>query len=207
MRYLLIDTSTERGLVAWMEDDNILGAKFLPKGLQNSKYLFPYLEEMKPDLTSLDFIAVGIGPGSYTGIRVGVMTGKSLAFGAKIPVVGVSSLIGFVPQEDQPFTAIIDAKIGGAYVLEGVKKDGKVEFSGVPSVKPLEEISTKHILITPNKTVLEKKITGAQLEERDPCISTLAQEAQANFKNKLFDFDLLYLRKTQAEIEKEAAGN
>ena len=105
---LLIETSTERSLIALFRDLDPLDIRELPFGLQNSKHLLPEIKSLferaglKP--ADLDLIVAGIGPGSYTGIRVGAMTAKAMAFALNIPVIGISSLEGFIAPEAMPLS-------------------------------------------------------------------------------------------------------
>jgi tRNA threonylcarbamoyladenosine biosynthesis protein TsaB len=67
--------------------------------------------------SDLKAIAVAQGPGSYTGIRVGAAAGKGLAYFKSIPLVGYCSLEGFISEKEGRFASVIDAGIGGSYVL------------------------------------------------------------------------------------------
>jgi len=64
-----------------------------------------------------DCIAVGTGPGSYTGIRVGAALAKALAFGWQIPIFGFCSLVAFAPDASQ-WAVLADARTGGFYTLD-----------------------------------------------------------------------------------------
>ena len=219
MLSLLIETSTERGCIAILRDQELVCFKELPFGLTNSQHLLPEIEKMlkTSGITprQLQFITAGIGPGSYTGIRVGVMVAKAFAYALKIPLVGVSSLEGFVPSSIGNYAAIIDAKIGGVYLLLGQKTLEGTQLISPPQLIPLDQLKTKlssiEILVTPNSSVIRPKIEklGSWLWEEkgvDPVQMTrsaLKKKATGDISldGKL---ELLYLRKTQAEIEKES---
>jgi tRNA threonylcarbamoyladenosine biosynthesis protein TsaB len=119
MLSLIIDTTTERGLIAFAKDFEVIKDIELPFGLQNSKYALPLIRDTLLELdlktTHLTEVICGIGPGSYTGIRVGASIAMSLSFALSIPLFGVSSLQAFEPKDDSPYVALIDAKMGGAY--------------------------------------------------------------------------------------------
>ncbi len=106
MLTLLIETSTERGLIALFDETTALFQVDLPFGYNNSKYLLPMLkQELKESSHTLDqiaLVAVGIGPGSYTGIRIGATVAKTLSFAQKLPLIGICSLEGFIPNRDGP---------------------------------------------------------------------------------------------------------
>jgi tRNA threonylcarbamoyladenosine biosynthesis protein TsaB len=90
MTALLIDTSQEVTLLALLKEEKIIFWHTPVHGKELSKYLLPALQECIP-LKDLDYIAVGSGPGSYTGTRIGVAVAKSLAFAIQIPLLDFSS--------------------------------------------------------------------------------------------------------------------
>ena len=96
MKILGIDTSTPIGSVALIDDENIVAEHTLNIVQAHSSRLMPAIDtvlkwgEITPH--ELDGCAVGIGPGSFTGIRIGVATAKSLCYAADKPIVGVSTL-------------------------------------------------------------------------------------------------------------------
>lgn len=215
---LIIETSTERGVIGIAQDGKVIYQKELPFGYQNSTYLMPLLEEalnnIKLSPNSLKAVAVGIGPGSYTGIRVGVAAAKGFAFSLKLPLIGISSLFGFIPLEEGAFAAVIDAKIGGAYFLRGHKSENKIIYYSDPAVIALshlkEAIKDCRWLVSPNSQALQSKVElapGQHWQDRGPSLEQLALLAQEKFENKDFSLnaktDILYLRKTQAELEKQ----
>ncbi|GAX88796.1 tRNA (adenosine(37)-N6)-threonylcarbamoyltransferase complex dimerization subunit type 1 TsaB [Effusibacillus lacus] len=98
MPYLAIDTATQALTVAVGEPDLLLAEASVVVKKNHSNRLMPLIESL---LASLDLqpdelkgIVVGHGPGSYTGVRIGVTTGKMMAWTLKVPLVGVSSLNG-----------------------------------------------------------------------------------------------------------------
>src|SRR5262245_51524685 len=101
MRTLILDTATERGVAAFIENGKERFSIELPFGLQNSHHLLPELERAMNENAitweQIELIGVGIGPGSYTGIRIGTMVAKTLAYSFKIPLVGICTLDGFLP--------------------------------------------------------------------------------------------------------------
>lgn len=221
MLILLIDTSTERGLVALLENTSVLQKQDLPFGYNNSKFLMPAVEQLLKEsntsMENINLIAATHGPGSYTGIRVGAITAKSLSFAKKIPLVGVCSLEGFIPTCEGPFLSLIDAKIGGAYILKGNKKRDFIEFTGAPVACPIDRLEPYlkkvSVIVTPNAEGVRKKVQEAyphiscRWEECCPNPQQLAKSSLEKFHSGKFsvngEMELLYLRKTQAEIERE----
>jgi len=96
MRALAVDTSTATAGIA-VADENGLLAEFLLKDKKtHSQKLVPMmkevLESLKLDLSDIDVFAAVTGPGSFTGLRIGVTTIKTTAYALKKPVVGIPSL-------------------------------------------------------------------------------------------------------------------
>ena len=96
MKILGIDTSTPIGSVALIDDDNLVAEHTLNIVQAHSSRLMPAIDTVLKwsDITveDLDGCAVGIGPGSFTGIRIGVATIKSVCYAVDKPIVGVSTL-------------------------------------------------------------------------------------------------------------------
>ncbi|MDY3282420.1 tRNA (adenosine(37)-N6)-threonylcarbamoyltransferase complex dimerization subunit type 1 TsaB [Dysosmobacter sp.] len=96
MRILALETSAKACSAAVTEDGRVLASAFQCTGLTHSRTLMPMVEAMLKNaeltLGDCDAIAVANGPGSFTGIRIGVSAAKGLAFSAEKPAVGVSTL-------------------------------------------------------------------------------------------------------------------
>lgn len=222
MRILLIETSTERGLLSIIENDKIISTINLPFGLNQSKFLMIELERLiHPSSLGearFDCIAVGIGPGSYTGIRIGVSVAKALSFAWGIPLIGVCSLMGFVPQEENKiFAGLIDAKIGGVYLIKGIKQQNQISFLSEPKVVELENLESLlkdvEIIVAPTTAQIQKKIQAlyphlsCEWKEQNPSPEALVPVIKEKYEKKEWSMnsslELLYLRKTEAEREKE----
>lgn len=207
---LLIDTSSSRAIVSLNKFDYSLGHINLHGEKDLSSSLFPSIETLleKNDLSpkDLSFIAVGTGPGAFTGIRVGASSAKSIAYALNIPLIGFCSLKCVIPPHNGSFFSILDAKSGGIYILEGEKSQHTVLYRQSPALIPLEKISlhlTKnHYLVSPNMDLLEKKLINLVVAEKcfgaypDPV--HLAKLTYLKYSNKNFTLSdklqLLYLR-------------
>ncbi len=117
MKLLAIDTSTLNLSLAVSSDEKILRYRNYPLGRVLSSAIIPSIKTILKmsdiPLDSLDGFAIGLGPGSFTGLRVGLATVKALAFAMKKPMVGVSSLdvLALSVREDNiSVCSICDAK-------------------------------------------------------------------------------------------------
>jgi len=91
-----IETSTEVCSVALCKDNEVIALKENKEGLNHAKlvtiFVEALLEEAKLDIKEIDAISISKGPGSYTGLRIGVSTAKGLCYGAQIPMIGINTL-------------------------------------------------------------------------------------------------------------------
>ena len=129
MKILAFDTSTE-----WCSAALILGGEARTRavhaGQKHSELLLPMVTELLDEaglsLRELDLIAFGQGPGSFTGLRIACAVTQGLAFGAGLPVVGVSTLESIAEQTgaDRVVT-VLDARMAevywAAYEREGTR--------------------------------------------------------------------------------------
>lgn len=96
MRILAIDTSNQTLTIAVCEEKKIMGQYTITVKRNHSLTLMPAITQLVNDVglkpNEFDRIVVAQGPGSYTGLRIGVTTAKTLAYTLKIELVGVSSL-------------------------------------------------------------------------------------------------------------------
>lgn len=123
MNYLAIDASTEACSVALQVNGKVYSRYDLcPQS--HSLQLLPMVDEVLKEasikLAQCDGLIFGRGPGSFTGVRIGVGVAQGLAFAAGLPVVGVSSLqamaqLAFAKQQQTQVFAVIDARMNEVY--------------------------------------------------------------------------------------------
>ncbi len=116
-KILAIDTSDKICSVAISDDNKIVAKRAVGNKLSHSETLMPFIEsafnEALFGIDEVDYIFVVDGPGSFTGIRIGVATAKALAHFKKIPIVTVKSLdviASLVEREDTVIVPLIDAR-------------------------------------------------------------------------------------------------
>jgi len=123
MNTLAIDTSTYLGSVAVLVDGEVRAELSAWVRARHGEVLLPHVEQALTlaglGIGDVDLLAVGLGPGSFTGVRIGVATVKGLAIGRSLPVVGVVSLRvlarGLGPFGG-PLCPVVDAHKGEVYV-------------------------------------------------------------------------------------------
>src|SRR5687768_14575936 len=126
MTVLAIDTSTARGTVALLHDGAFLLDEVFTADRSQSSALFPILEKARTLAPKLDVIAIGLGPGSYAGVRIAIATalGLSCATGAKL--VGLASVAALETTATR-YVAIGDARRETFYftrVEDGICTEG-----------------------------------------------------------------------------------
>jgi len=119
MKLLVLDTSTEYCSAALWLDGRILAFRVLAEQ-RHSSLLLPMIEELLRDagltLRQLDGIGYGAGPGSFTGLRIACAVTQGLAFGADLPVVGVSTLESIAEQTGaERVLTVLDARMAEVY--------------------------------------------------------------------------------------------
>lgn len=124
MKILAVDTSSKICAVAILEDNKVIDEIKLDNGKTHSENLMPIIKEIldKNNLTlkDMNLIAVSVGPGSFTGIRIGIATIKPMAEVYNLPVASVTSLETLarnIENKEKDFTIIslIDARNNQVY--------------------------------------------------------------------------------------------
>jgi len=128
MRILALETSTEYCSVALWQDGNIASRCELV-GQKHSEVLIAMLDELLRGegvkLAQMDGIAFGMGPGSFTGVRIACGVAQGLALGADLNVVGVCTLQALAQASGHDkVIAAIDARMGEIYLAVYEKRDG-----------------------------------------------------------------------------------
>lgn len=142
---LAIDTSTENCSVALQIGDKVISRE-MESPREHSQRLLPFVQEVLKEadtqLSEVNGLVVGVGPGSFTGVRIGVSIAQGLAFGADLPVQGVSSLDamaieGVRKHPTDWVISAIDARMGEIY-WRIYKRNGEqlTTFAGAQVNKP-----------------------------------------------------------------------
>ena len=122
-RILLIETSTAQLSAALSEDGTITASRTCDEPRMQASLTAPFVKEILDEkglsVKDLDAVCVGKGPGSYTGLRVGVSTAKGLCFGAGLPLLSAGTLdvlvqeahrLGVVPEGCKYIVPMVDAR-------------------------------------------------------------------------------------------------
>ncbi|WP_308578135.1 tRNA (adenosine(37)-N6)-threonylcarbamoyltransferase complex dimerization subunit type 1 TsaB [uncultured Parvimonas sp.] len=116
MKILAIDTSTTHSSCAVMEDDFVVGDFSISQSMSHNEILLVMVDEMlkklNMDIEEIDLFVAVTGPGSFTGIRIGVTTIKALAMSLNKPIVAVNTLeaLSFGVFSDKKKIPLIDAR-------------------------------------------------------------------------------------------------
>ena len=221
---LHIDTSTDVCSAALTNNGVVVEEKVSYEGHSHASLLGLYvadcLKSAKENGLSLDAVAVSSGPGSYTGLRIGVSVAKGLCFGLGIPLISIhtldlltSTVIRKHPVKDSLYCAMLDARRMEVYAaiydaeLNPVRKagadivteetyatwlnQGKVCFFGNGAAKCSQVITSPNALF---------------IEDIDPLAINMVALSEKAFTEKKFEdvayFEPFYLKEFQATIAK-----
>jgi tRNA threonylcarbamoyladenosine biosynthesis protein TsaB len=132
---LAFDTATGVATSALVRDGNVLGERS-SRAVRILEDVDDLLREAGVDRDALEGIAVGTGPGSYTGLRMGLVTARTLALALDVPVAGVSTL-----------AALAQGAPGALPLIDGRRSEVFALDEGVPVVLPATELK-----VEPGKT-------------------------------------------------------
>lgn len=151
---MIIDTSSEWCLVGLTDGTAVIEEEVFLHRNELSHSLLVSIEKVltKANVSKkeLKAIAVGIGPGSYTGTRLGVAVAKSLAFALGVPLKSFCSLLAFVPKREGSFTCALPTRGEEYFVARGSVIGSKLQVDSVGFEKEAEVLTT----FTPNLSLL-----------------------------------------------------
>lgn len=214
---LSVDSSAVTASVALTDGENVINNEFVNAGLTHSETLLPMIKRVLGDtkVSDLDAIAITAGPGSFTGVRIGVATVKGLAFEKNIPCISVSTLEAIAynfadeniivcavmdARRMQFYNALFEIKNGNAIRLcddraisitdlrEDLKKYDRVVIAGDGAKLCFDNINLDNCTLAPNDKMYQNGI-GVSRAAKD--------------KKKISASSLMpvYLRLSQAERE------
>lgn len=226
MIILHIETSTNVCSVAVSKDEELIFERMDNQGLNHAKLLSPFIQEALDTLKSksleLDAVSISEGPGSYTGLRIGVSTSKGLCYGYNIPLIAVSTLellaqsviLSNEVTDNQLLCPMIDARRMEVYTALYDKKmniNEEIEAKIIDENSYQDKLITNQILFFGNgadkcKDTIQH--TNARfLDDVVPLARNMIKLANQKYLNKEFVdtayFEPFYLKEFQATTPKK----
>jgi tRNA threonylcarbamoyladenosine biosynthesis protein TsaB len=178
MKILAIETSTEKGSLALLDGSTAVAHAVLPTHERHSAGIIPILDSLLGragwTLSELAAVGAGLGPGSFTGIRVGLAVARGLSFSLGIPLKGVGSFeaLAWGAGGEGRIAVLADARRGRIYCALYEKRGEEVSTLRPPACLPAEEAARLIVglrVLTPQRERL-RSVLGADvaLEEAWP---------------------------------------
>ena len=228
MKILSITSSSVICGVAILEDEKVIKEVNLNNGLTHSETLMPLIRQVLDDsnlsLQNIDLLAIDIGPGSFTGIRIGIATVKAFTDSLNIPCVGINSLEGLCLNVSFSgiICSLIDARRDNVYseILENI--DGNylirrnASFENIADLlQELKQINPEYSITfvgngaTKNKeTILKYLPNSSFIENNELYAKNIGILGYRNKSNPDYlKIEPLYLRKSEAEQKMEEKLN
>ena len=212
MRILGIETATRAASVAVIFDGKILAESFSESPQSFSETLMPQVEEViriSGAFDKLDAVAVSIGPGSFTGLRIGLATAKALAYAWGIEIIGVPTLPAMSYNfPNAKVLPLIDAQKNRAYC----QLFGNFQPLSELEIKPIDEAVAQagqldgEIFLCGDvlhkiKIPLPPNVRLAPPNLKMPRASSVAICAEALGKiDNVMNLEPLYVRRSEAEV-------
>lgn len=133
---LVIDTATDRSIVGLLDGEEILFQSYAQGATDHGRAVSDLVSQALANNPAPTQVVVGMGPGPFTGLRVGVSFAQTFALAREIPVIGICSLDAIVINEDN-YTVAIDARRKEIY---WARYEGGVRVEG-PAVNKPDEVS------------------------------------------------------------------
>ena len=224
MLILGIETATVQAGCAIGGHEGVLASAHSAKGKRHAENLTPAIEfictQADIELSDIGLVAVDVGPGLFTGLRVGVAAAKAIAFGLRVPMIAVSSLdlLAFpVRFSSRLIVTAIDARRGELYYAMYRQVPGGVQRLGEHQLGSPDDLASQ-LLASPDEILLVgdgairyqeafEGLAKVELVGRDQChpsAEALVQLAHARALREEFErpdaIEPIYLRRPDAEI-------
>ncbi|HHE37589.1 MAG TPA: tRNA (adenosine(37)-N6)-threonylcarbamoyltransferase complex dimerization subunit type 1 TsaB [Candidatus Cloacimonetes bacterium] len=224
MNILALNTSSTSGSIAVSKSSNISFISYLDINITHSERLMPMidlgLKQSKISIKEIDAIALANGPGSFTGIRIGLATAKGICLGRKIPLIPVNTLKLLASNlygNKYPILTFLDAKMNEVYAaLYSPQLD---EIIPPQNSKPevfLKKIKEKVTIIGDGFVKFKNLIEDSGVKS-NPALPHQNLALASNLISLIlklerfpeYDFEFIsnlepyYLRKSQAELVRE----
>jgi len=225
MRILAVDTSASVASVAVIEDGTILGEYSINNKKTHSQKLLPMINELLRNLElnigNIDYFAASSGPGSFTGLRIGITTIKTLAYSVNKQVIAVPTLDALannISPTEALICPIMDARNNQVYTALYASENGITknitEYMGIHVTDLCDIINGKNKKViflgdsvSIHKNLLKDKlqvpcdfVSASSLLQRGASVAEVAMKMLMESKQQSsFDMVPFYLRKSQAE--------
>jgi len=219
-----IETATVQAGCAIGGHEGVLASAHSSKGKRHAENLTPAIEficsQADIELSEIGLVAVDVGPGLFTGLRVGVATAKAIAFALRVPMIGVSSLdlLAFpVRFSNRLIVTAIDARRGELYYAFYRQVPGGVQRLGEHQLGSPDDLAGQ-LLASGDEVLLVgdganryaeafEGLARVELVGQDPCYpsaESLVQLAHPQALREEFErpdaIEPIYLRRPDAEI-------
>ena len=231
-RIILIETSTALCSTALAENGEITSYRESSAPKAHASLTAVFIEEMLAErglsLSDCDAVCVSMGPGSYTGLRVGVSTAKGLCFGSGLPLIAVGTLDTLTAQvlagdpgqtDDLKYIIpMVDARRMEVYTATFARTPGEATFTQITETAPaiidensfadlLEEGPCLFIGDGAGKCADVIKHPNARFQQCNPMASAMLSPALDAYKEKRFEdvayFEPFYLKEFVATVSKK----
>ena len=222
MRLLAVETSTLAGGVALLDGDRLRGESVLDVTATHSERLLPAIDRLlaeagwRPD--SLEALAVAVGPGSFTGLRIGLSVIKGLALALGLPVAAVPTLDAMaeaLPYAAWPVCPVLDARKGEVYACRYRWADGAMrrewDYLALPPAALAARLTEPAILLGDGAALVASPHAWlAPPHRRVPSPGAVAVLGAARLAagQTVSPADLvpIYLRPSEAELKRRAVA-
>jgi tRNA threonylcarbamoyladenosine biosynthesis protein TsaB len=226
MLILAFDTSSKTASVALLNDDIILYESIINVGLNHSEVLLPAIEHAcirtRIKIAEIDLFACTIGPGSFTGLRIGASTMKGFLLATEKPAVGVSSLAALALNADKCskiIHSIMDAGRGQVYsacfkykekgLLEQISKEQVLNPSEIKYNN--DDVFVGDGAVKYADIISDKKNNIIMASQKYCCASSVGLLGKEKYnRNELLDADTfvpIYIRSADADPNKTLFKN
>jgi tRNA threonylcarbamoyladenosine biosynthesis protein TsaB len=220
MRILALETVDSTGSVAALEDQRVIAEQPLDARQRSAQSLAPgiaqLLERVGWRAADVELVAVATGPGSFTGLRIGVTTAKVFAYAVGCQVIGVHTLLAIAsraPADAGPFSVVLDAQRNELFVADFSRRaDGELVEQDTTRVVAcqawVESLPAGAVVTGPGLAKITEQVLTKDMVVLDPALWAPTAGVVGAVGWRLFSagqrtevFDLLpqYFRRTAAE--------
>ncbi|KLI21898.1 tRNA (adenosine(37)-N6)-threonylcarbamoyltransferase complex dimerization subunit type 1 TsaB [Brachyspira hyodysenteriae] len=228
MNILAFDTVSSSFSIALQKEDNSI-VEYNKENVKNHNeeilsVLHKFLEENSISLDKIDYIVLGIGPGSFTALRIAFSTVKTICYAKNIPIIGISSLESLyenIKDYSGIKASMIDARKGSIYadIYSGNKKlRENLDLTYDEFIDIINSIDSNDKTLTlcgdgffKNQDYLKEKLKNYKINDLDKsfniikasnCIKLSIPRIKSNNFDDIFNLLPLYIRKSEAENKK-----